>query len=382
MMYTARFNRLGLVVIAWLLMTSDLKAQLAAGVVSPQDTDPAINTHNNVHTWALPFSHTRRNKLFVFLPGTGGIPFVYQQIVRAAAKNGFNAVGLMYPNSTSVNEVCAYKFDPVCHENTRMEIIDGTNRTPLITVTRANSIENRLIKLLVHLHSNDDAYGWGDYLDGQTNLVWSDIVIAGHSQGGSHAALIAKTRLVHRCLMFASMDWRIPENQPPGWVGTPGLTPPERYFGLGHYDDPTVSSNRIVINWNALELDTFAPEQLVDQSVAPYEGSHMLMTDLPSTNQHGCMIADQAMITNNQGSVYLPVWHWMMTGPTVLPDLNTTSHTAITVEVRSDWSYQVQHSTNMMHFENTGSPITNQTGTVQFAIDATTGRTYRVTVAY
>ena len=261
-----------------------------------------------------------------------------------------------------------------------MEIIDGTNHSSRVVVNRANSIENRLNKLIHYLRIQIPSQGWGQFLDGQTNVIWSNVVIAGHSQGGSHAALIAKTRLVHRCLMFASMDWRFSENEPPDWVSEPGVTPPERFFGLGHYDDPTVSSNRLVINWNALDLDTFAPEHLVDSSIPPYDGSHMLMTDLPSANPHSSMITDLAMITNSQGSVYLPVWKWMMTGPTVLPELSAPSPTTITVNVRSGWRYQVQQTTNLVQFFDTGNLITNQHGTIQIAIDSSTGRTYRVTV--
>lgn len=131
-----------------------------------------------------------------------------------------------------------------------------------------------------------------------------------------------------------------------------------------------------------MELDDFAPEHLVDESSVPFDGSHMLMTDLPSTNAHSCMITDLAMITNNTGSVYLPVWQWMMIGPTVLPELAIVSPTTISFDVRSEWSYQVQQSTNVVQFQNTGSPITNQTGQVQFAINGSTVQTYRVNVRY
>jgi hypothetical protein len=379
MTFTAKSNLPRLAVIILMLMTVSLRAQIT-GVITPSETDPDIDTFNNFHTWAWSISQPQRNKLFVMLPGTGGIPFVYQQIVRAAANNGYHAVGLMYPNATSVNERCAFTFDPDCHQTIRMEIIDGTNHSTRIDVTRANSIENRLNKLIHKLHTNNTNRGWGQYLDGQTNIIWSNVIIAGHSQGGSHAALIAKTRLVHRCLMFASMDWRLPENVPPAWVSEPGVTPPERFFGLGHYDDPTVSSNRLVINWDAMELDAFAPEHLVDPSSPPYDGSHMLMTDLPSTNPHSCMITDLSMITNTEGSVYLPVWKWMMSGPTVLPELATLSPTSITVEARSDWSYRVQRSTDLVNFVDTGDPITHQHGTIEVAIEASTGRLYRVTV--
>jgi len=381
-MFTGKFSHLRLAVITLFLMTSVLRAQFDAGVVVPNDTDQAINTHNNVHTWALSFNQPHRNKLFVFLPGTGGIPFVYQQIVRAAANNGFHSIGLMYPNSTSINEVCAYKFDPACHENTRMEIIDGTNRTTLFTVNRANSIENRLIKLLEYLHSNDVAYGWGQYLDSQTNLVWSNIVIAGHSQGGSHAAIIAKTRLVHRCLMFAAMDWRIPEDQPPDWVSDPGLTPPERYIGLGHYDDEVVSYNRLAANWQALNMDQFAPEHLVDGSYPSYDASHMLMTDLPSSNEHSCMISDLAMITNGSGSVYLPVWQWMLIGPTVLPELTISNQIVVSYEARPDWQYRLQYSSNLINYTQVGLTVSGSSGVISTVVSNQSVGNYRVVTDY
>jgi hypothetical protein len=47
----------------------------------------------------------------------------------------------------------------------RLEILDGTDRTPLVDVDRANSIENRLIKLLQYLDANRPGEGWGGFLD-------------------------------------------------------------------------------------------------------------------------------------------------------------------------------------------------------------------------
>lgn len=101
-----------------------------------------------------------------------------------------------------------------------LEIIDGTDRSTKTSVNRANSIENRLNKLIEYLHVTYPTNGWGQYLASGTNVVWTNIIIAGHSQGGVHATMLAKTRLVYRCLMFASMDWRIPQEtpSPPGWA--------------------------------------------------------------------------------------------------------------------------------------------------------------------
>ena len=42
-----------------------------------------------------------------------------------------------------------------------MEIIDGTDRTPKVTISRANSIENRVVKLLQYLDRAHPSEGWG-----------------------------------------------------------------------------------------------------------------------------------------------------------------------------------------------------------------------------
>lgn len=93
-----RATQLGLVLV--FICSSIVCRAQPAGTVAPSVTDPAITIYNNVHTWAIPATTSPRNKLFVFLPGTGGIPFVYQQIIRSAATNGFHSVGLMYVNPT------------------------------------------------------------------------------------------------------------------------------------------------------------------------------------------------------------------------------------------------------------------------------------------
>ncbi|HMO05964.1 MAG TPA: hypothetical protein PKC67_15430 [Kiritimatiellia bacterium] len=360
-----------------------LDVRAAAGVVAPSDTDPAITNFNNVHTWSVDTSGLgRRNTLFVMLPGTGGIPFVYQQVVRAASEFGFHAVGLMYPNALAVNEACAFSPDPDCHEKARREIITGADLSPLYAVDRVHSIEHRLIRLIQFLHNNHPSRGWGQYLDAQTNILWSKVIIAGHSQGGSHAAMIAHMYPVHRCLMFAAADWRIPGNLPATWVTLPGATPPERQLGLGHVEDPTVTAPVLRQFWSALGLATGGVEQLVDALPVPFEGSRMLMTALPSTNAHSCMITDLAMITNQQGSVYRRVWHWMMTGPAPLPVIRQATAGGITYEADPTAIYQLEYrAPDSDQFDPVGSAVSNTHGVVSAGPGGVPGW-YRVLVRY
>lgn len=361
-----------------------MDVQAAAGVVLPSDTDPAITNFNQVHTWSVDTTGLpRRNTLFVMLPGTGGIPFVYQQVVRAASEFGFHAVGLMYPNDLAVNEACAFSPDPDCHEKARREIITGEDLSPLFAVNRVNSIEHRLVRLVQHLHNNQPTRGWGQYLDAQTNLVWAKVIIAGHSQGGGHAAMIAHRVPVHRCLMFAAADWRIPGNEPAAWTLSAGATPPERHIGLGHVDDPTVIAPVMRSFWSALGMDAFGAEQVVDGRPVPYEGSRMLMTALATTNAHSCMITDLAMITNQQGSVYRPVWHWMMTGPAPLPVIEAATAQAIRYDADATATYQLEfRGVGSESFVPIGPVVSNVQGEVTAELPAGTSGWYRVRVTY
>jgi len=381
-MCTRKFNFLFAAAAALSLACVCAYAQPACIQRNPQLTDSNITTFTNVHTACNNLALPKRNKLFVFLPGTGGTPFFYQEIVRAAANLGYHSIGLMYVNPTEIVELCAFSLDPDCNEDARLEVIDGTDRTTKVNVDRADSIENRIIKMLQSLDGSFPLQNWDQFLDAENNIVWSNVVISGHSQGGAHAAMIAKTRPVYRCVMFASMDWRFVENAPPTWVSNPGVTPPERFIALGHYDDPSVSSNRIVANWEAMEMDTFGPQHLVDISNPPFDGSHMLMTDLLSTNPHSCMITDLAMITNSSGSVYLPVWNWMLSGPSILPVLTSSAPGVITFEARTDWRYQIQASTSLYSFVNAGSVITGANGTVTANIGQVNSDYIRVQVGY
>ena len=45
-------------------------------------------------------------KLFVFLPGTGGVPTSNQLLLSTAADLGYHVIGLSYPNSTAVGTRC------------------------------------------------------------------------------------------------------------------------------------------------------------------------------------------------------------------------------------------------------------------------------------
>ncbi len=109
----------------------------------------------------------------------------------------------------------------------------------------------------------------------------------------------------------------------------------------------------------------------------------MLMTALPSTNAHSCMITDLAMITNQQGSVYRPVWQWMMTGPAPLPVVTMTGVDEVRFNADASAAYQVeQRGLDIQQYTPVGPLITNVQGDVAVDVTGSLPGWIRVRVSY
>jgi len=324
------------------LLVPQVTEQRQSYFILPKDTDSEITTNLEPHYVALNKSVPARNQLFLFFPGTGGKPSLYQQITNTAADLGFHAIALNYPNDRAVNgpTLCGgTNTDLDCYAKVRLEIKDGTDRTPLVTITRANSIENRLIKLLVYLHARFPNDGWKQYLEDDLSIRWSSIVVSGHSQGGGHAGIIGRYHRVARVVMFAAMDYNARVGRPANWIAlpssTPNATPPERFYGFSHQRDEgvnfTILSTQI---WPAYGMDAFGPVVNVDDTAPPYHNSHMLTSNLeaPTQNYHGCIVVDRNLVLLPDGTpVYKPVWEYLLGA---IPQRTATQDPFIPHEVR------------------------------------------------
>lgn len=360
---------IGLIVVVLGMVSSECRGQVVNFFLArANQTDPAITTFTNIQIGALQTNIAHRGKLLVFFPGTAGVPAAYQDILISAARVGLHGIGLMYPNATSVNQACAFSSNSACHEEIRLEIIDGTNRTDLVDVDRVNSIENRLIKFLAFLDVQWPEANWAQFLDSQTNVVWSNVIVSGHSQGGGMAGILAKQHEVYRCVMFNSFDWWYYTNHPADWIYAPGATPPERLFGFGHNLDPLATSNMLVEAWEAFGMGTSNSVMGVDVDAAPFRGSHMLMTDLTPENftnanlYHNGTVLDANTPTNAAGRpVYEPLWQYMMVGPTYIPPLEITplpdGNLECRFETRADITYQLEESADLVTFVTNGPPV-------------------------
>lgn len=215
------------------------------------------------------------------LPGTGAIPRFYREIVRTGATRGYHAIGLTYPNDVTVADRCAASADADCAGNVRREVITGENTSTLIAITRADSIAGRLVSLVGYLDRTYPGEGWGQFLvGGQPD--WSKITVAGHSQGGGHAAYLAKLVSLGRSVMFSSPgDTGPTPGSPAAWYALPNITPLARQYGFSHTGDELVPFGFVLSNWRAIGIDQFGAAVSIDGTVAPFGDSHQLSTSAP-----------------------------------------------------------------------------------------------------
>jgi hypothetical protein len=256
-------------------------------------TDPAIDYEavNNVqqaehYVW-LAAPGRPDPKLLVFMPGTLNRPIDNQLVQQEAASLGYDVIGLMYQNNVGVDNICRNLVNrpthPDCSGDTRLEILTGDNYAQSkVDVSPANSIDHRLTALLEYLSDDRKFPGekWSGYLevgsDGKRTPKWSQIAVAGQSQGAGQAALIGKLREVARVVMFSGPpDERIP-GEVDSWVAI-GVTPADRYFALYHENDHLVRGIRA--NLTALGMQE-GFEVKGGAGDWPYGGRHMLSTKL------------------------------------------------------------------------------------------------------
>lgn len=345
---------------------ADLRGLVTAGgnprSFAPSAADPGITLFNQPHLAYRHLAVAPRNRLFLFLPGTGAIPAHYRQVLRCAADHGFHALGLSYVNSPSVAELSAGQT-PDTQGKVRMEIIDGTDRTPLVSVDRTNSLESRLITALQHLHSLAPTEGWSQYLAPGPSVRWERLMVSGHSQGGGHAAIISREHLCSRVIAFNSSDWSDAANRPADWMFAASATPPERVYGVGHLRDPLVPAAQIRQGWIALGIAALGAEQAPESGAFPFGFTHQFMTNIEpqesgaSTYFHGASVADARTPLDQHGLPRVrPFWSHLLLSSGLLPSA-TLQAGQLSIPTTEGVRYQLQKSTDLRNWNATGEPI-------------------------
>jgi hypothetical protein len=213
-------------------------AGVVAECVRASATDSRLQRFDGPNYVLVPPQAKADRQLLLFLSGTGGVPSGAKAFLAAAGGAGYRVISLAYNDDVSVAVYCPTRPSPDCSTNFRAMRIYGDQRLGDAAVdnTPAESIVNRLVKLLQYLDRNHPDSSWGSYLSNGAP-DWPRIAVSGQSQGAGMAAFIAKQYVVARVILFSS-PWdyveRGGQRDLAPWISLPSKTPPERWFGGYH----------------------------------------------------------------------------------------------------------------------------------------------------
>lgn len=303
--------------------------------IAPRDTDQAIGTafssphsiyvDRNIVLAAGSQSSRDRHELLLFLPGTGGNADGAKGFCELAAELGYHVVNLMYPDDLPAS-VCAGDGNPRAFEEFRLAIIAG-GQSKHIAIAPADSIENRLTKLLLYLGGKRPAENWAQFLNADGTIKWPVIAVAGQSQGGGHAALIGiKHRVARVICTGAPKDYSRRLDAPAAWYAEESATPKACFFAFNHRQDvKACTPEQLLRNLAALKLDEFGPP--VDAAVEdfPYHHTRILTTSYPvvtidGPNSRGAKIAHGSVIATANAARWKKVWTYLLTEEVPAPE--------------------------------------------------------------
>lgn len=261
-----------------------LHAEVKVLRVDPQQTDAAIEAVHGPHIALYDPQTASNHRLFVFLSGTKGRAESSLPLDTSFTKWGFHAISLDYEDDVLAVS-CAHSPDNACFDHYRDAIVNGAPVSDKVTVTSANSIQNRFQKLLAYLVKQDPEGGWGEFVH-HGKPVWNRIVIAGHSQGAGHAAYIAKSFAVDRVLMFSGpQDYFDDSEKPAPWQALKSATSPSRFFAFLNRNDPYNSEHQIANN--AVLMGLSKPTPLTVQPDEAIHGDYQILINEETKQAHG-----------------------------------------------------------------------------------------------
>jgi hypothetical protein len=288
--------------------------------VSPATTDAAINTFTDNHYVYFKRDITALNKLCVFLPGSGAKPENYKLFVQKAGSMGYHAFGLMYPNPSGIynNGTCETSPDNDCFYKLRLETMRGTDESTLIDVNAANSIINRVKKLIQYLQTQYPTDNWGQYVQSNGDLAWGKIVFAGHSQGAGHSVFMTKFYPIARAVMLSNKDFNTATNLPAAWYALPNVSAANNVVAFTHSNDEYADQQ---IVWNNLGLASFGAIVNTDGASIPYSNTRRLTSLVPPAQLSGSVVGAHASVAAdaytpkdaNGKPVFDKVWEYMLT---------------------------------------------------------------------
>jgi hypothetical protein len=197
---------------------------------------------------------------------------------------------------------------------------DGSRPSEFSSVRPSGSIVSRFRDAIAYLHDHDPDGGWGRFVQGDEDIAWNDIVVAGHSQGGGEAAYIAHIRSVQGALMFSSPVESLGAEHA-AWMDRPGKTPVERMYAIDDVRD--VFGPRIRGSWRVMGLDGPTGPFRTDTAPPGTDADpHAILTDIrvgSPGESHSRTIKDSTPLGPDGTPRMLALWQWLLhrfpTGP-------------------------------------------------------------------
>lgn len=208
--------------------------------------DPAGQNAIRPH-YAVEPSGAASGQLVLLLNGSGGSPGQLvvdptRNLLDAAAEGAHHVLALSYRSDQAVALLCAGR--PDCYGPTRNTLVTGKFTSgadsSLADIRVDEGIVPRLAAALGALVAARPGAGWGAFLASRggaaasQGIAWERIIVSGHSQGGGHAAYLAKLFPVMRVVQFSSTcdapggtpaPWTAADS---GWVTSPAAA----FFGF------------------------------------------------------------------------------------------------------------------------------------------------------
>jgi hypothetical protein len=274
-------------------------------LVKPNQTDPNYASTDQSH-YVVRNTKKHLNKLLLFIGGSFSIPKNYYLICNHGATIGLDVISLSYPNNVAAAPL-GKSNDPLIFDNYRDELCFGNQVSSAVSVDVLNSITTRATKLLLFLKATYPDQNWDQYLSASNTIIWSKVIVAGHSQGSGHACYIGKKNLVDRVVMFSGPnDFSTHFNSPANWLIQKGKTPNNKNYALLHTQDEIVPFANQVENLKGLGLLTSIQNPtLADNLSLPYSNSHVLSLNIPAISYHNSPIGANSKLPN--------IWTYLFT---------------------------------------------------------------------
>lgn len=282
---------------------------------------------------------TERGELAVMLHGTGSTPAAHYEIAGALRSDGYHVILLRYSASLGTLYACPdvdALTDPDCHRAFRHEVTfgagvpdpDGVARDhATANVTSADSVVNRLLKLVDRMATVVPASGFGQFQQqtggscdvtnanyGTCELDWSKVSVLGHSQGAGVALYMAKFYALEAAGLLsgtydAYLDGGGAATAAPWTTEGDFDVPAESITTLMHEDDYGAERIRAVAD----ALGISGPE--VSATVVPFL-TDRLITDLQPTCLFDSVPGHNSTSVDlcTPGNSYVEAWRFMAEG--------------------------------------------------------------------